>query len=357
MIDIFGSNRVMPPAVLYVVAHLLIPSPASTQVDERIQLRLDVSQAEAVLMILSKRQAGESIHNSDWERIYDSEAYVRLKQREAEMHRAFSDQAFQRFVLSDDLQTRATDLRHTLTEWSSQDLQASARRVFAYLPPEARIRATVYVVVKPQANSFVYDVRGNPAIFLYLDPERPAAKFENTVAHELHHIGFASVSHPLDSTRTQLPDGVLRAIDWLAAFGEGFAMLAAAGGPNTHPHDVSTPDERARWERDMLDFNRDLRELEAFFLEVIDGRLATDEEVRQRGFAFFAIQGPWYTVGYRMAVIVERRYGRDTLIACMADPRQLLERYNAAAAEWDSQGSEPLALWSPVLLKYIGVGH
>jgi hypothetical protein len=43
---------------------------------------------------------------------------------------------------------------------------------------------------KPQIHSFVYDVRGDPAIFLYLDPEQPPAQFENTVAHELHHIGF-----------------------------------------------------------------------------------------------------------------------------------------------------------------------
>jgi hypothetical protein len=105
----------------------------------------------------------------------------------------------------------------------------------------------------------------------------------------------------------------------------------------------------------MSNFNQDLRDVERFFLDIIEGRLTAPDEVRQRGFSFFGVQGPWYTVGYRMAVVVERRYGRDTLIACMVDPRRLLASYNAAAAESNAQGGEPLALWSPGLLRQIGV--
>ena len=32
-----------------------------------------------------------------------------------------------------------------------------------------------------------------------------------------------------------------------------------------------------------------------------------------------------------MAVTIARKYGRAQLIECMADPHQLLEKYNAAA--------------------------
>jgi len=59
------------------------------------------------------------------------------------------------------------------------------------------------------------------------------------------------------------------------------------------------------------------------------------------------LQGPWYTVGYKMAVMVERRYGRAALIDCMRDPRLLLVRYNAAAQEMNARpgAGELLALW------------
>jgi hypothetical protein len=357
MTDTFAFARVSAFAALCAVAHWLVPVPASAQVSDRIQLSLDASEVEAVLTIVARRHAGERIGEPDWQRLFDSQPYRRLKRREADVQRSFTDETFQQFVLSDHLQARAPDLRRTLDEWRSRDLQASARRVLRYLPPDARIHATVYPVIKPHTNSFVYDVRGDPAIFLFLDPEQSSAKFENTVAHELHHIGFASMAPQSDSIDTHLSGSVRVAVEWMSAFGEGFAMLAAAGGPDTHPHAVSPAEERARWDREMANFNQHLRELERFFVDVIEGRLGTQEEIRQGGLSFFGIQGPWYTVGYRMAVMVERRYGRETLIACMVDPPQLLARYNTAAAELNSKRRERLALWSPILLQQVGVSR
>ena len=335
----------------WILLHLSLPAPApaGAQADGRVQLRLDSSQAEAVLAIVAMRQAGKPVPDSAWRRLFGSEPYRRLAQREIAMNRPFTEQAFRDFVLSDDLGARAATLRQTLNEWSSRDLLASARRVLAYLPPEARIRAVVYPVLKPQANSFVYDLRGDPAIFLSLDPRKSSAEFENMVAHELHHIGFAGASPP-DSSASRSSGRIRSVLEWMGAFGEGFAMLAAAGGPDTHPHANSPAEDRDRWDRDMAAFNQDLGRLEAFFLDLLEGRLATQEEVRQRGLSFFGVQGPWYTVGYRMAVIIERRYGRAALIAAMTDPPRLLARYNTAAAELNVAGTPPLALWSPRLL-------
>ena len=48
---------------------------------------------------------------------------------------------------------------------------------------------------------------------------------------------------------------------------------------------------------------------------------------------FFGNQGAWYTVGGRMAVTIERRFGRARLIECIADDRLFLPTYNAAAAD------------------------
>jgi hypothetical protein len=278
---------------------------------------------------------------------------VRLKAREASVHRDFSDSDFAAFVRSDSLSHRAAELRRTLSAWERMNVNAAAARALAYLPPEARIRATVYVVIKPRTNSFVFEVRTNPAIFLYLDPTRTGPQFENTVAHELHHIGFASVQARTDSLLAALPDSVRKAVEWMGAFGEGFAVLAAAGGPDVHPHAVSLPEDRARWDRDVARFNEDLRALDRFFLDVLAKRLATEDSVSAVGFSFFGEQGPWYTVGWKMAVTIERRYGRAVLIQCMDDPRLLLERYNAAAADYNRTHPDTLARWSPVLLRAI----
>ena len=83
-------------------------------------------------------------------------------------------------------------------------------------------------------------------------------------------------------------------------------------------------------------------------------KFKTKGEINEKAASFFGEQGPWYTVGYKMAVIVEKRYGRAALIECMIDPRELLAGYNAAAAELNWQGLEKLALWSPELLSKIG---
>jgi len=195
----------------------------------------------------------------------------------------------------------------------------------------------------------------DPAIFLYLDPAIDQRQFENTVAHELHHIGYSSVSKPWEDKIAKLPPNERTAVEWISAFGEGFAMLAAAGGPDVHPHETSKPEDRARWDRDMGRFNEDLKDVERFFMDVLQGRLKAEEEIRKRGYTFMGVQGPWYTVGYKMSVMVERRFGRQTLIACMLDPRLLLSKYNEAAAEHSRDGQDKLATWSPELLKAIGV--
>jgi len=321
----------------------------------KINLRLNSDEATAVLAILDKESAKETLNDSDWQRLFSTEPYIRLKQREASLHIAFTDDDFKKFVLSHELSTRREPLRHTLDEWQKADLQASARRVLTYLPEQATIRAKVYPVIKPLTNSFVFETQTDPAIFLYLDSSEPAAKFENTVAHELHHIGFSSVEFMTEQRQKDLPPNVKPAVDWMGAFGEGFAMLAAAGGPDTHPHAVSSPQERARWDHDMANFNQDLASLQQFFLDIVNQKLKTKDEIDDKAYSFFGTQGPWYTVGYKMAVIVEKRYGRATLIDCMIDPREFLVRYNSAAAELNHSQAEQLALWSPELLAKINV--
>lgn len=323
----------------------------------RVQLTFNTDEAEAVLSILDKRAAGTAVADSDWQRLFATEPYVRLKKREAGMHRDFTDEDFKKFVLSPELAAKNSALHTTLSAWKQADLVASARGVLDYLPNEAVIKAKVFPVIKPKTNSFVFESQTDPAIFLYLDPEESAAKFENIVAHELHHIGYSSVGKMAETRQKDVPATAKAAVDWIGAFGEGFAMLAAAGGPDVDPQATSSPQDRARWGHDLANFNNDLASVQQFFLDVIDQRLVGEDKINEKAYTFFGTQGPWYTVGYKMAVIVEKRFGRKVLIDCMLDPRQVLARYNQAATELNASGKEHLALWSPDLLRKIGASQ
>jgi len=324
-------------------------------VSAQVNVRLVTDEAEAVLNVLAKRKANQSIVEADWQRIFQSEGYVRLKQRETSMRRSFEDaDDFKTFVLSDALAQRSQALAETLASWKHTDVTSAARLALDYLPKDAQIRAKIYPVIKPRENSFVFDVGHDPAIFLYLDPAINRAKFQNTLAHELHHIGYGS-SCPSKSTSEQidkLPANVRTALKWIGAFGEGFAMLAAAGGPNVHPHAVSGAEERERWDKDVANFDADLKKVEQFLLDVLAGKL-TDDQIQKTAFSFFGIQGPWYTVGWKMSVIIEQTSGRARLIESFCDPRKLIVTYNEAAAKHNRRSREPVALWSRTLVDAI----
>ncbi len=347
-------------AIFSVVAVLLsavaFQCPAQTPLAGRLQLTLDTSEAEAVLAIVVKHRAGELVSDSDWRRLFATEPYRRLQRREAALHRDVTDAQFREFVLSDSTAARAGALRAMLESWKRVDLTAAAARALAYLPSDARIHAKVFPVIKPRTNSFVFELGTDPTIFLYLDPSLTAAQFDNTVAHELHHIGYASVTSRHASAISSLSPDARAAAEWVGAFGEGFAMLAAAGGPDAHPHAESRPADRARWDRDMANFNEDLLAVQQFLRDILGGRLATEQARDSVASTFFGVQGAWYTVGWKMAVTIERRFGRARLIACMLDPRQVLAVYNQAAAESNRAGGEQLALWSPPVLDALGVG-
>jgi putative zinc-dependent peptidase DUF5700 len=334
-------------AVCLAAALVLGTTAAAGKAPPRVDVRIVTDEADAVLAILAKRAAGAPVGDADWRRLFASDGYVRLKRREAAMKRAFEDADFSRFVLSDDLAKRAPALEATLARNRRADVAAAARRALAYLPPEAHIHAKIYLEIKPLTNSFVFDLATDPAIFIYLDPDQTRAKLENTLAHELHHIGYGTVYPPkaVQDEIAKRPKADQDALNWVMAFGEGYAMLAAAGGPRVHPHAVSKPEDRERWDRDVANFDADLRSVEAFFRDVLAGRLTDDQESERAG-AFFGIQGPWYTVGWRMCVTIETTFGRRRLVEAFADPRRLLAVYNDAARRHNRATHDTLALWS-----------
>jgi putative zinc-dependent peptidase DUF5700 len=358
--DIVMRKPRPPRAIAFVIALSVSALAADT---DRVQLTFDTKEADQVLAILELRAAGKPVDDAQWQKLFATEPYQRLKVREKKIAERFNDtravltdEEFRKFVLSDSLLARGPKLRSTLERWKEADLRHAAERVLQYLPASAVIRAKVFPVIKPKSNSFVWETSTDPTIFLYLDPEVGVPKFSNTVAHELHHIGLASAQADFDARIKALPQRAAAAAGWMGAFGEGLAMLAAAGGPDVDPHAASTPEEHARWDRDMANFDHDLRAVNAFFLDIVNGKFANDDALTEKGSSFFGAQGPWYTVGYKMAVMVEKRFGRDALIGTMLDPRRLLLLYNQAASEQNARRKEPLPLWSEEILKEVQVG-
>lgn len=293
-------------------------------------------EAYAVLTILDKRHRGETVIEADWGQVFASEGYVRLKAREESMRRKFEDATFREFVMSDALLARREELAQTLHSWLTADITNARDLALAYLPKGARLRARVYPVIKPATNSFVFDLEGDPAIFMYIEPQ-PREVFEATIAHELHHVGYA----------TNCPErpGAKRDT-WIGAFGEGIATLAAAGGPHGAPQ--KRPEVAAEWMMQMGQFDKNFQAVADFLTAAAKGELTGDAE-RQRAFEFFGMVGPWYTVGWKMAVVIETILGRDALIEASCGGRELLRVYNRAVPQWRERTGEQLPFWPAIL--------
>ncbi|MFO8173926.1 MAG: DUF5700 domain-containing putative Zn-dependent protease [Longimicrobiales bacterium] len=305
-----------------------------------LDLSLEPDQARAVMAVLTARADGDTVPDSLWARLHAAEGYRRAMERERGMNELFgldrgiNDASFREWVLSEPSLDQLEAQRVALAAWEAVDLEWAGARALAYLPPGARLKATIYPIIREQQNSFVWeDGTGDPAIFMYVHPGKAAADLQHTLAHELHHIGLSGVCTEAGTPTT--PE-LAQAKRWLSGFGEGIAVLAAAGGPDspTHPHDP--PEILDPWVARLDSLEQDMSELEGFFTEILDGRLSGDE-IGRRGLTFFSRPGSpqaaFYTVGWHMAVTVERALGRDAVIASLCDPARLLLDYQKVATE------------------------
>lgn len=303
-------------------------------------MRVVTDEADAVLAILDARAKGRAIEEEAWQRVFRSEGYVRLKAREHAMGRAFEDDAFREFVLSPELLARRATLHDALQRTKRADLGAAARRALAYLPPNAVIKASIYPVIKPRENSFVFE---NDAIFKYLTDE-PPARFEETVAHELHHIGYGTAC-AAGTAPESLPAPKRAMRKWIAAFGEGFAVLAAAGGPQGDPYAAAEANVREAWRSGTANFAGELARVESFFTDVLDERV-TGDAIHGRASELYGLVGPWYTAGWKLAATIEEELGREELVRVMCEPATLPAAYNRAASARERRTGERLPRWS-----------
>jgi membrane glycosyltransferase len=100
---------------------------AQTSKLSAVNVRLVTDEAAAVLAILAKRKMNQPVTDEDWQRVFQSEGYTRLKKRETSMKRSFEDADFKTFVLSDKLAEQQQALEHTLERWKLADMSGAAR--------------------------------------------------------------------------------------------------------------------------------------------------------------------------------------------------------------------------------------
>jgi hypothetical protein len=301
------------------------------------------------LTILEKETAHQTVTAADWDKLFATVPYRWLKDRETSIGKPFTEDEFRAFLISPEALKQETVWRVALVDMKRADLTAIGKQDLEWLPSDATIHARVFPEIKPLPNSFVWGEPGeSPAIFLSLK-RQSTVQFENIVAHECHHIGLASLQAQGAALEAGMSASQKAALEWLGGFGEGEAMLAAAGSADRHPHWEDDAVARARWDSDMLNFNRDLLSVQSFITDILDDHLKTEESIQKRAAPFWGYQGAWYTVGYEMAALVEKQYGRTVLKQCLLDPRVLLAKYNDIAEEANKQGAN-LATWSPNLL-------
>ena len=310
-------------------------------------VRLVADEAQASVAVAERRARGEAPTSSDWKALFESRGYRALVARDSAFGARRNDSAFARFIASDSLAARAGQLAARVATMARLDVSRSARQALSYAPANARVVATIFPVVKPQPNSFVFGPDSAPQIFLFVNMDESPAHFANRLTHELHHVAL-NTACPEDPAPS-LPQPIHALVRNLGGFGEGLAMLAAAGGPNIDANAESDAPTRARWDADVRDYPRQFATIEAMVRSVVDGRITTRDSVRALAQTFYGVQGPWYVVGWKMATTIEKELGRPALIAAMCDPRALMSAYNRAAADANAKGAT-LPVWDERLL-------
>src|SRR5260370_11345890 len=106
-----GLFTTMHRWLILLVLTSALAQPAS---DDRISLKLDTSEADAVLAILNANAARQPVTEKAWQRLFASEPYQRLKKPQSSMRRDLSDHTFEAFVLSPEIATRRETLSRNL---------------------------------------------------------------------------------------------------------------------------------------------------------------------------------------------------------------------------------------------------
>ena len=201
---------------------------------------------------------------------------------------------------------RVTTLRIRLRWLGDPALVEQARgRAQTALPPQARLEATVYVLL--DGRSPAYAVEDQAAIVLDLLQVRDPAWAETTLAHELHHIGAASLLPP------PCPElGLGAALETLTDMALEGAATWYVDGWRGHPTQA------------------DFALIEAFLQDALMGRLTEDELTARKAELVRGVRGPLYRVGNQMIAELAAARGDAWVKAHLGHPVGLLRAWREA---------------------------
>lgn len=340
-----------------IAAILLCMTAVASEPGSQIQVTFDSGEAEAALTILDKEAKHTTVSTEDWQKLFSTTGYKELKATEAGHVPDFDgdrfDDKFKVYLSSPELVAATDRLRTNFQHCARTGLRIAEHRVATYLPPETAVHANIFPVIAPSQRP-AYQIAVGESIFIDLDICNTGAQYTTAVAVQLYRLGAANVLRDSYSRISKLPVNAQTAAEWTNTFEAGVALLVASGTAQIHPFAWATMEERERWDHKMAGFPDDLKLLDSFFLEIVKGQFKTKEAIAERGDSFFDGEArPWEVVGYKMASVIETRFGRKLLINVLRDPRWLLAIYNQAAEQPNS--AERLPRWSPALLEALGL--
>jgi hypothetical protein len=128
-----------------------------------VSVHIVTDEADAVLAILAKKKVNQLITEADWQRLFPAKVIFASRNGRRQCNVLLKTQSSNPLSFPMIWQ-RAQFLAETLAKWKGADVSRAAGLALAYLPQAARIQAKIYPEIKPKTNSFVFDVKTDPAI-------------------------------------------------------------------------------------------------------------------------------------------------------------------------------------------------
>ncbi|MBL5982074.1 hypothetical protein NAAC61_08655 [Petrotoga sp. 8T1HF07.NaAc.6.1] len=88
-------------------------------------------------------------------------------------------------------------------------------------------------------------------------------------------------------------------------------------------------------------------------LKILNEEFPDNEELYKEGFELMTNnggQGSWYTVGWKVSVVIEKVEGKERLLECMSDLTKLYSTYNEAVITYNKKYNEELKSWSQKII-------
>ncbi|HEV7785078.1 MAG TPA: hypothetical protein VGQ28_07055, partial [Thermoanaerobaculia bacterium] len=94
--------------------------------DPQVQVHVVTDEADAALAVLGERRAIGTVKPASWDRLWQSQGFVRLKNRQESFGVKDVEQGFREFLTSEEAVASLDDLRRAVADWKHLDVTAAA---------------------------------------------------------------------------------------------------------------------------------------------------------------------------------------------------------------------------------------